>query len=311
VEDKDGRKALEAKFFIDATGDADLLARAGFETWKLPPADLQAHTLCAIIANEKAVKRRHPDFSFHAVLDPANGGGFDHVFGWDHEVVGCPDVIFNAFTRVSNLDPSIAGDLTKAMLAARVQLRRIVDHANKMFPMPKGEPGIALVAIAPMLGIRESRHARCLYSVTRDDVLLGRTYDDVIARGIYRIDIHEGKGIRFLNLDGTERLMTVDDAGKVTWKNSRWRAESEGVTDHYEIPYRAIVPKGSENVLCAGRMLDCSRDAYGALRVMINCNQMGEAAGAAAARAVREGLPAGRAYAGCPSQVPLYSHSVS
>ena len=37
VEDKDGRKSIEAKFFIDATGDADLLARAGFETWSLPP----------------------------------------------------------------------------------------------------------------------------------------------------------------------------------------------------------------------------------------------------------------------------------
>ena len=70
VEDKDGRKALEAKFFIDCSGDADLLERAGFRTWKLKPSDMQAHTLCAIVANEKAVKKRHPDFSFHAVLDP-------------------------------------------------------------------------------------------------------------------------------------------------------------------------------------------------------------------------------------------------
>ena len=297
VEDKDGRKAIEARFFIDATGDADLLARAGFETWTLPPCDLQAHTLCAIIANERTVKRHHPDFSFHAVLEPRNGGGFKHVFGWDHPVIGCPDVTFNAFTRISNVDPSAAGDLTRAMMEARRQLKRIVDHANKMYPVPAGEPKLALVAIAPMLGIRESRHARCLYSVTRDDVLLGKTYDDVIAKGIYRIDIHEGKGIRFLNLDGTENLMSVGADGRVKWTNSRWRKEGE-VTDHYEIPYRAIVPKGSENVLCAGRMLDCSRDAYGALRVMVNCNQMGEAAGRAAAKVVKEGLPAARAYPG-------------
>lgn len=303
VEDKDGRKALDAKFFIDCSGDADLLARAGFETWKLDPCDLQAHTLCAIVANVKTVRKRYPEFSFSKVLEPENGGGFKHVFGWDHAVIGCPDVDFNAFTRVSDIDPSIAGDLTKAMLEARKQLKAIIDHANKMYPMPEGEPGLSVVAIAPMLGIRESRHARCLYSVTREDVLSGRTYDDVIAKGIYRIDVHEGKGIRFLNLDGTENLMFVNDAGKVEWKNSRWRDESEGVTDHYEIPYRAIVPKGSENVLCAGRMLDCSRDAYGALRVMINCNQMGEAAGCAAAKAVKNHLFAADAYAGMPAKI--------
>ena len=297
VEDKDGRKAIEAKFFIDATGDADLLARAGFETWSLPPCDLQAHTLCAIVANEKTMKKHHPDFSFHKVLEPQNGGGFKHVFGWDHPVIGCPEVTFNAFTRVSDIDPSVAGDLTRAMMEARRQLGRIIDHANRMYPVPVGEPKLALVSIAPMLGIRESRHARCLYSVTRDDVLLGKTFDDVVAKGIYRIDVHEGKGIRFLNLDGTENVMSVGEGGRVKWTNSRWRPEGE-VTDHYEIPYRAIVPKGSENVLCAGRMLDCSRDAYGALRVMVNCNQMGEAAGRAAAKAVKEGLTAAKAYPG-------------
>lgn len=296
IEDKDGRKALSAKFFIDCSGDADLVHRAGFETWKLPPCDLQAHTLCAIVANGKAVRRRHPKFSFQTVLDPTNGGGFDHVFGWSHPVVGCPEVEFNAFTRVSGYDPSVASDLTKATLEARRQLKAIVDHANRLFPMPDGEPKLAVVAIAPMLGIRESRHVKCLYSVTREDVLTGRSFDDCIARGTYRIDIHEKEGIRFLNLDGTEDLMRVNNVGRVEWVHSRWRPESDGVTDHYEIPYRAIVPKGSENVLCAGRMLDCSRDAYGALRVMVNCNQMGEAAGLAAANAVRNGLSAEHAF---------------
>ena len=95
--------------------------------------------------------------------------------------------------------------------------------------------------------------------------------------------------------------MHVDDAGIVQWTNSRWRAEGTPSPACYSIPYRAIVPVGSENVLCAGRMLDCSRDAYGALRVMVNCNQMGEAAGLAAAKAVKSGLPAFKAYAGMPN----------
>ena len=80
------------------------------------------------------------------------------------------------------------------------------------------------------------------------------------------------------------------------------REERADAPTWYEIPYRAIVPKGAENVLAPGRCLDCDRDAYGACRVMVNCNQMGEAAGRAAANALDRGLPA--AAAGDASPLP-------
>ena len=84
--------------------------------------------------------------------------------------------------------------------------------------------------------------------------------------------------------------------GSSEWKVGRWRKETEGLPTWYEIPYRSIVPKGAENVLAPGRALDCARDAYGASRVMVNCNQMGEAAGRAAANALKKGLKAAEAY---------------
>ena len=59
-----------------------------------------------------------------------------------------------------------------------------------------------------------------------------------------------------------------------------------------------MIPRGSVNVLCAGRMLDCDKGAYGAVRVMVNCNQMGEAAGVAAARCVAEGVSIEKAWRG-------------
>lgn len=68
----------------------------------------------------------------------------------------------------------------------------------------------------------------------------------------------------------------------------------------YEIPYRSIIPKGAENVLAPGRILDCERDAHGACRVMVNCNQMGEAAGRAAANALAKNLPAAKAMVPVP-----------
>jgi hypothetical protein len=55
------------------------------------------------------------------------------------------------------------------------------------------------------------------------------------------------------------------------------------------VPYRSLVPRDAENVLVAGRVLDADREAFGGVRVMVNMNQTGEAAGVAAALAVKHG----------------------
>lgn len=159
--------------------------------------------------------------------------------------------------------------------------------------------GVGLAAGSP-LGTAAAMSSQSLHAsqlLSFDVAVIGGSTTGVFAA----VRAAEKGMIRFLNLDGTENLMHVDDAGIVQWTNSRWRAEGTPSPACYSIPYRAIVPVGSENVLCAGRMLDCSRDAYGALRVMVNCNQMGEAAGLAAAKAVKSGLPAFKAYAGMPN----------
>lgn len=49
------------------------------------------------------------------------------------------------------------------------------------------------------------------------------------------------------------------------------------------------MPRDLDNVAVAGRCLDADHGAYGAVRVMMVCNQLGEAAGTAAALALRGG----------------------
>ena len=73
----------------------------------------------------------------------------------------------------------------------------------------------------------------------------------------------------------------------MTWKRSRWRDDKGPYPTYYEIPLSALIPEKAENLICAGRMIDCERNAYGALRVMVNCNQMGEAAANAVVKALR------------------------
>ena len=277
IEDKGGRRALRAKWFIDATGDADLAARAGFETWKLPKQQMQAHTLCAIFANVDAIREKYGVSVLDDVLKPEFGAGLKHVFGWWTPVVGAQGLCFYAGTRISDCDPSVAEDLTGALFEARRQIRKIVDAVNRKYPMPAGKR-FALVSLGSDLGLRESRHIKAQYRVTAEDVLYGRRFDDCIAKGSYRIDIHEGAGITFRYLDGHEEVVSVSPEGRVVTRRGFWRKDKAMRPTWYEIPLRALLPAKAENLVCAGRMIDCTREAYGALRVMVNCNQMGEAA---------------------------------
>ena len=107
---------------------------------------------------------------------------------------------------------------------------------------------------------------------------MGRRFEDCAAKGSYRVDIHEGAGITFKYLNGERHRMVVDADGKVSWTKDYWRLDKMTRPTWYEMPLRALMPEKAENLICAGRMVDCERGAYGALRVMVNCNQMGEAA---------------------------------
>ena len=51
-------------------------------------------------------------------------------------------------------------------------------------------PGTPLVTLPAKIGIRESRHARCLHTLTQDELLSGKRFPDAVANGCYRVDIH-------------------------------------------------------------------------------------------------------------------------
>jgi hypothetical protein len=102
------------------------------------------------------------------------------------------------------------------------------------------------------------------------------------------VDVHhsEKAGLTFRYLDGTERYVVPGQPPLL----GRWREERETDPTFYQIPYCSLVPRGVRNVLVAGRLVDADRGAYGAIRVMVNCNQTGEAAGVACALALKNNL---------------------
>ena len=76
--------------------------------------------------------------------------------------------------------------------------------------------------------------------------------------------------------------------------HSNWR-EEEGYTGdyarYYSLPFDVLVQNRIANLIPAGRMIHADEGAFGALRVMVNLNQLGEAAGVAAYLAVTQNLP--------------------
>jgi 2-polyprenyl-6-methoxyphenol hydroxylase-like FAD-dependent oxidoreductase len=285
VEDKSGRRAIRAHQFIDASGDGDLIRRAGFAAYK--PGVLQAVNMQALISGfdtinidyAQAVKERAESYNYprvnNALWPMAWPGveGLRNVFG----------------PRLNGVDASDAEQLTETLIEGRRQHRAFIDMVREA-----GGPQLHIAAWPHALGVRETWHAHCLHPLTADELLRGEMFPDAIASGTYPVDVHSPEGTLLRYLDGTESFVGADGIQRM----SRWRDESTPTPRCYHIPYRSLVPREAENVLVAGRVLDADREAFGGVRVMVNMNQTGEAAGVASALALRSGVNVAQVEAG-------------
>ena len=161
-------------------------------------------------------------------------------------------------------DSTTSETQSEANIAGRQGLLRMLRFLKTL-------PGCEKVRIArmyPMAAIRETYRIVGETTITREDYLSGRRVDDAVAYTFYFIDVHteEGTDHEFLE---------------------------EGVVP--TLPLGALVPKGSQRLLVAGRTVSSDRRANSALRVEASCMAMGQAAGAAAALGVRQGVLARRA----------------
>jgi hypothetical protein len=282
VENKSGRGAITAKLFIDASGDGDLCRHLDVPHYQ--PETLQPPTLCSKIYGMDFVSGDGTDaapgaFNWEqAVEQHGHEFGLKKDWGWRCPIPSLPGIFMHADTHVFGVDISEGDDLTRAEIEGRRQVRAMMDVVRKYGP-PDSQ--IGLVDLASYIGARESRRIEGAYRLTGDDVLYGRRFDDAIANGSYRVDVHhsDGPGITFRYLDGTEVVIPGRGMEKQV---RRWREESAENPTFYQVPYRCLVPSGVDNVLAAGRILDADKVAFSAVRVMVNMNQTGEAAGVAA-----------------------------
>lgn len=287
-----GQRAYRGAVTIDATADAYVAASAGVpvqqgdERGRVQPASLMFRLSHVDLEETARYLREHPD-QMRTSLPPQERGApaLTAVAGlydlWEsarasgevdvpRELVSFfispyPDEVTVNMTRVTDVDPLDADDITRAEVEARAQVMQLVAFFRKRVP---GFAGARLAATGTQIGVRESRRIVGRYTLTRDDVLRARQFEDAVARSAYPIDVHNPSG----SGTTTQRL-------------------AEGTA--YEIPFRCLVPVDREQLLVAGRCISTTHEALASTRLTPTVMTLGQAAGTAAALAKECGVRVG------------------
>jgi len=278
---KSGTTLLQGKFFIDATGDADIAYMSG-APWeqgnsnhKVQPMTMKFRMKGVQFDKVKQYMLQNRDqFYEKTLIDQLDVLPLTAIAGfyklWEDAKLSIPregvlfftgpaddEVLINV-SRVSGLDPTNAQDLTQAEYEGRKQVLELEKFFKDYIP---GFEQASISEVGSQIGVRETRRIIGQYVLNGIDVLDARRFPDVIARSGYPIDIHnpEGKGI-------TANFIREGGA--------------------YDIPYRCIVPQKIKNLLLAGRCISTTHEAQATTRLTPSCMAIGQAAGTAAAIAV-------------------------
>lgn len=285
IESKAGREIVNAKVVIDCSGDADVAFKAGVPCdYGDESGGVQPPTLMFCMGNVDTEELRlsitNEPRTYLTDFIPSEYFGQNNQF----ILVGLRNLMAKAkedglnlttertivitglrkgeawinMTRVNGVNGTDPESLTKGEIEARRQIEDIILYLTRYVP---GFQNSYFLKTAPFLGIRETRRIRGRYTMTKDDILGQRRFDDVIAVASYPIDIHHPVG------------------GGCTLE---WSGDS------YDIPYRSLIPQGVSNLIVAGRSISSTHEAMSSIRVMATCMAMGEAAGRAAALSINE-----------------------
>lgn len=306
---KGGLEVIQGRSFIDCTGDADVVARAGGSFVKGRSEDAAMQPASAIfrvsgvdlgktldyledhpedICDDEGFSGTKHDIQHLRTMPAAQIVGFNALISraraageWDIPIdwltvftlFGRQEVGINA-TRVHGVDGTNPDDLSRAELEAQKQVVQAMRFLRKYVP---GFERARIIAMPFQVGIRETRHIEGAYTLTADDVLAARDFGDQIGRGAYPLDIHD--------VGRKAHGIGHNDQGTGIHYHSLEKS--------YGIPVGCLLPKGFENVAVGGRSIAATHEAAGSIRGQAVCMVTGHAAGTLSALGVRDGKALG------------------
>ena len=272
VNSKSGLAQIRGKRIIDASGDGDVIHRAGFATTKGNNGAIQNPTMIFRMGGIDV--DRFCEYWGEDTISPQKV--IDQLIAADNEGKRLPrkkiwifpttrpgELMINA-TRIlgfdgRDLDVTNPVDHSEGELVARLQVREYANFLRRHIPgCEEGYVNDTGVEI----GIRQTRTVTGIATLSNEDVL-GRTKSrDAIAASPWPIELHSGT------------------KPKVEWL----------FDDTYEIPYGTLVPVQGENIIVAGRCLSAEHEALASARVTAQCFGYGHAAALATDLSINEGI---------------------
>lgn len=299
---KGGVYSIEAKEFIDTTGDGDLISFSSVSFEEGSDENRQAMSLRFMMSNvdlEAFAKylKEHDTSGDSPVYEPGGeeillSTAFTFERDWTlkpifEEAIKCRDIskedasYFQLFSIPGSkglvafncprvmpeskpLSPLSFNDTSTVLIKGRSMILRISEFCKKYLP---GFKDSYISQIAPHIGIRESRRLKGQYTLTAEDVVNGKKFNDSIGDSNWPIDVHPSSA---------------------NSKATPMRHPPKG--DFYQIPLRSLLPVETEckNLIVAGRNLSADFEAQGSARIQPNCWAMGEAAGKLAATRIKD-----------------------
>lgn len=270
IESKNGTEVLQARCFIDATGDGDLCRMANVPMQKLE-SPMQPLSMCFVLdgvdVNTPLLKEYiHHDGQYghgscqkqiHDYLQFCVEQGKLRRFGgpWFNTLLDGTALAVNV-TRCEG-DGADRGDMTRIECQLREDMFTIVALLKNRYPEFKDA---AIVASGVNAGIRETRHIDGVETVTGEFLQSGVRPACAVARCAHPMDIHQSDSTQ-------QQLITLVNAGY--------------------IPHKALIPRTVDNLIAAGRCISADAAAYASLRVQATLMAVGESAGLMAAQTLK------------------------
>ena len=284
----EGLTFVEARVFIDATGDAVLADSAGApcliagHDWAHAPA-----TLCSILGGvnwedpaygtgtkgyDVVHKRVKKEFVPQALADGHFTRPDPHIMGM--KKIGHTVAALNA-GQMFGLDGLNAREISQGMIDGRTLAVEYTEFYRKYVP---GCEKVQLLTTAPLLGVRDTRRIIGEFELTIEDYTSQRQFPDQVAVYNRPPSVHPTNNSK----EEHARHMAVMEGGKV----KLGRGQCVG------IPYGILVPRGWENLWVAGRCHSSDTMVHGSIRAQSAAFMMGEATATAARQSLDTGQPA-------------------
>ena len=312
---KSGRCEIKARYFIDASGDADIAAAAGvpYEVGDAEYMGLNlAHTMGIRMSNVNMAKYRaamkvwseENKYSTKnlgmagALMDKAveNGDLPYPLFpgGLIYQVPGTPDetadVSFNVAHSYYNHNLSVE-DLSRQIVEQHQQNQWLEAAYRKYVP---GFEDCRISGLGSLPGIRDSRRIVGEYIIKDTDIAGAVKFEDSIAKFPEVYDTHHPTSGYWGFRHHIHSKEPIPGAINITEPCDKamhpFCPPEEGSysvytnpTQYCEVPYRCIVPLKVDNLFVAGRCVSTQFHAMAAVRIITICMSTGQAAGIAAA----------------------------